>query len=166
MFSFLSEHIVNKHLGGKLLLSTKCESVLSIRTCDVSTIQPCNNYQNHATLSLHIAPAPGHGNTTAYVRTVDGDSLISWSLAYASSQHFESQSSGWVSEVGWHRNIPIHNICSYIGPSRHLSFPIVHAIQTKCATQHQLTRMRQEDCLDNTHRLFDKRTIQLHPCVS
>ena len=68
LFSFLSEQIVKKHVGGK---SSQCESVLSNGPCDVSTLQPCNNTQDQARISRHLANDPGHGHHTAYVRTVD-----------------------------------------------------------------------------------------------
>ena len=44
MFSFPSDQIVKKDLGGKLLLSSTCDSVLSNRP----TLQPGNNSEKHA----------------------------------------------------------------------------------------------------------------------
>ena len=64
------------HLGGKPLLSTKCETVLSNISCDVSTPQPYNNSQYQTMRSVHLTHAPGHGHHTAYVRTVDIDIVV------------------------------------------------------------------------------------------
>ena len=57
LFSFLSEEIVMKYLGGKLLLSTKCERVLSNRPCDVSALEPCNHSEADTMIFRHIAHA-------------------------------------------------------------------------------------------------------------
>ena len=67
LFSFLSEEIAKKDLGGKLLLSTKCERVLSNRPCDVSALEPCNHSEADTRIFLHIAPASGQGHQTAYM---------------------------------------------------------------------------------------------------
>ena len=76
LFSFLSEEIVKKDLGGKLLLSTKCERVLSNRPCDVSALEPCNHSEADTMIFRHLAHASGQGHQTAYVRTVDSDIVI------------------------------------------------------------------------------------------
>ena len=57
LFSYLSEEIVKKDLGGKLLLSTKCERVLSNRPCDVSALEPCNHSEADTRIFLHLAHA-------------------------------------------------------------------------------------------------------------
>ena len=67
LFSFLSEEIVKKDLGGKLLLSTKCERVLSNRPCDVSALEPCNHSEADIMIFLHLAHASGQGHRTAYM---------------------------------------------------------------------------------------------------
>ena len=66
LFSFLSEEIVKKYLGGKLLLSTKCERVLSNRPCDVSALEPCNHSEADTMMFRHRAHASGQGLQTAY----------------------------------------------------------------------------------------------------
>ena len=52
--------------------------------------------------------------------------VISWSSPYASSQHLDCQSFGLVSVVRKTklRDIPIHDICSDLGPFRYLSLPL------------------------------------------
>ena len=67
LFSFLSEEIVKKDLGGKLLLSTKYERVLSNRPCDVSALEPCNHSEAYTMIFRHIAHASGQGHRTAYM---------------------------------------------------------------------------------------------------
>ena len=67
LFSFLSEEIVKKDLGGKLLLSTKCERVLSNRPCDVSALEPCNYSEADTMIFRRFAHASGQGPRTAYM---------------------------------------------------------------------------------------------------
>ena len=67
LFSFLSEEIVKKDLGGKLLLSTKCERVLSNGPCDVSALEPCNHSESDTMVFRHLAHASGQGHQTAYM---------------------------------------------------------------------------------------------------
>ena len=74
LFSFLSEEIVKKDLGGKLLLSTKCERVLSNRPCDVSALEPCNHSGADTMIFHHLAHAwmwqeDGWGILAKYART-------------------------------------------------------------------------------------------------
>ena len=67
LFSFLSEEIVKKDLGGNLLLSTKCESFFSNKPCDVSALEPCNNSEADPMIFRHLAHASGQGHQTAYM---------------------------------------------------------------------------------------------------
>ena len=67
LFSVLREEIVKKDLGGKLLLSTKCERVLSNRPSDVSALEPCNHSEADKMIFRHIAHASGQGHQTAYM---------------------------------------------------------------------------------------------------
>ena len=67
LFSFLSEEIVKKDLGWKLLLSTKYERVLSNKPCDVSALEPCNHSEADTMIFRHLAHASGQGHQTAYM---------------------------------------------------------------------------------------------------
>ena len=98
LFSFLSEEIVKKDLGGKLLLSTKCERVLSNRPYDVSALEPCNHSEADTMIVRHLLE------------------LL-----------------GWLREWEKLRDIPIHDICSDLGPSRYMALPLFHTI-TGCDT--------------------------------
>ena len=98
LFSFLSEEIVKKDLGGKLLLCTKCERVLSNRPCDVSALEPCNHSEADTMIFRHLLE------------------LL-----------------GWLREWEKLRDIPIHDICSDLGPSRYMALPLFHTI-TGCDT--------------------------------
>ena len=78
-------------------------------------------------ISLHIAHAPGHVHHTTYVRTVDSDIVvlvISMLLLNTSTLRALGVFRKW----GKLRNIPIHDTCFYLGPSRYLTLPIFHAI--------------------------------------
>ena len=70
LFYFLSEEVVKQDIGGKLLLSTKCERVISNRPCHVSALEPCNHSEADTRIFLHLAHASVQGHQTAYVRTV------------------------------------------------------------------------------------------------
>ena len=64
---------------------------------------------------------------------------ISWSLPYASSQHL-GLAEFWVG-FGRGKNlrdIPIHDICSDLGPSRSVALPLFHAITGCDTTSHFL----------------------------
>ena len=65
--SFLSEEIVKKDLVGKLLLSNKCERVLSNIPCDVSALEPCNHSEADTMIFRHLAHPSGQGHQTAYM---------------------------------------------------------------------------------------------------
>ena len=99
LLSVISEQIVKKHLGGKLL-NSKCESVVSNRPCDVSTPQPCNNPQDKSTIDIPSSCACSR-TWPPYSIMFELLIVLSWSLSSASSQHFvDSKGFCWVSEVG------------------------------------------------------------------
>ena len=73
---FLSKNIVKNDLGGKLLFSTKSESVISNRPCDVSTLQSCNHTEADTRIFLHLEHTASQDHQKAYVRTVDSDVVV------------------------------------------------------------------------------------------
>ena len=68
--------IANDDMDGRLLLTTKHESVLSNKPCDMSSVQPCNHSEADTGIFLHLAHAVHQGHTVAYVRTVDSDVVV------------------------------------------------------------------------------------------
>ena len=130
LFSFLSEEIVKQDLGGKLLLSTKCERVLSNRPYDVSALEPCNHFEADTRI-FHLAHASGQGHQAAYVRTVDSD-IVVLAIRFFPTLGLVELWVGFGSGKNL-RDIPIHDICSDIGPSRSVALPLFHAI-TRCDT--------------------------------
>ena len=126
LFSFLSEGIVKEDLGGKLLLSTKCERVLSNRLCDVSALEPCNHSEADTRIFLHLAHASGQGHHTEYVRTVDSD-IVVLAIRFFPTLGLVELWVGFGSGKKL-RDIPIHDICSDLGPSRSVALPLFHAI--------------------------------------
>ena len=134
LFSFISTQISKTDMGRKLLLSTHFETVLSNRHCDLATLQPCNHSEADTRILLHLAHAAEQGHTTAYVRTVDSDIVV------LTVRFFETLglSELW---VGFgtgkkYRDIPVHTICSKLGPSRSLALPLFHSL-TGCDTTSQ-----------------------------
>jgi hypothetical protein len=126
LFSFISTQIAKTDMGGRLLLSTHFQSVLSSKHCDLTTLQPCNHSEADTRILLHLAHASEQGHTTAYVRTVDSDVVV---LAI---RFFETLglSELW---VGFgtgkkYRDIPVHTIYSDIGPSKSLSLRLFHSL--------------------------------------
>lgn len=130
-FSFLSEEIVKSDLRGKLLLSTTLENVLTNRPCDVSALQPCNHPEADTRIFLHLAHAVAQGHKTAYIRTVDSDVVV-LAVRFFSTLGLSELWVGFGSGKKF-RDIPIHDICSDLGPSRCLALPLFHAI-TGCDT--------------------------------
>ena len=102
----------------------------------MSALIPCNHYEADTMIFLHIAHASGQGHHTAYVRRVDSDIVV---LAI---RFFPTLGSGRV--LGWFRewenlrDIPIHDICSDLGPSRSVALPLFHAITGCDTTSHFL----------------------------
>ena len=136
LFSYLSEEIVKKDLGGKFLLSTKCERVLSNRPCNVSALGPCNHSEADTRIFLHLAHASGQGHQTAYVRTVDSD-IVVLAIRFFSTLGLLELWIGFGSGKNL-RDIPIHDICSDLGPSRSMALPLFHAITGCDTTSHFL----------------------------
>ena len=106
--------------GGKLLLSTKSESVISNRPCDVSALQPCNHSEADTRIFLHLGHAASQGHQKTYVRTVDSDAHFS---------RLVSLNCRCVSVLGKKIcDIPVHDVSAQLGPSRSLALPLFHAI--------------------------------------
>ncbi|KAL8593865.1 hypothetical protein ACOMHN_018077 [Nucella lapillus] len=76
LFSFITTQISKADMDGKLLLSTRFETVLSNKYCDLTTLQPCNHSEADTRILLHLAHAAKQGHTTAFVRTVDSDVVV------------------------------------------------------------------------------------------
>ncbi len=121
-------------MGGKLLLSTHFETVLANRHVDLASLQPCNHSDADTRILLHLAHATEQGHTTAYVRTVDSDVVV---LAV---RCFETLclSELWVGFGSGrnYRDIPVHFICSNLGPSKSLALPLFHSL-SGCDTASQ-----------------------------
>jgi len=134
LFTFLSEEIVKNDLDAKLLLSTKGENVLSNKQADVSALQPCNHAEADTRIFLHLAHAAAQGHKIAIVHTVDSDVVV-LAIHFFSSLGFLEL---WVCFGSGKkvRDIPIHDICAHLGPSRSLALPLFHAI-TGCDTTSQ-----------------------------
>ena len=60
LFSFISTQISKLDMDGKLLLSTHFETVLAKRDCDLTTLQPCNQFRGRH----QDPPASGTCRTT------------------------------------------------------------------------------------------------------
>ena len=134
LFVFLSEQIVKNDFGGKLLLSTKFDSVLSNRPCEVSALQPCNHSEADTRIFLHLAHAVAQGHKKASIHNVDSDVVV-LAIRFFSTLGLSEL---WVCFGSGRkiRDIPIHDICSHLGPSRSLTLPLFHAI-TGCDTTSQ-----------------------------
>jgi len=76
LFPFLSIELVKQDLGGRLLVSTNLQSVLSNKQQDISGLQPCNHTEADTGILLHLAHAANQGHQIALVRTVDSDVVI------------------------------------------------------------------------------------------
>jgi len=121
-------------MNGKLLLTTYLETVLSNRDVDLTALQPCNHPEADTRVILHLAHASEHGHTAAYVRTVDSDAVV-LAVRYFSTFTLSELWAGFGCGKNY-RDIPVHEICSSLGPSKSLALPLFHSL-TGCDTTSQ-----------------------------
>jgi len=76
LFPFLSKELVKQDLGGRLLLSTNLQSVLSNKQQDISGLQPCNHTEADTRILLNLAHAANQSHQIALVCTFDSDVVI------------------------------------------------------------------------------------------
>jgi len=76
LFPFLSIELVKQDLGGRLLVSTNLQSVLSNKQQDISGLQPCNHTEADTLILLHLTHSANQGYQIALLRTVDSDVVI------------------------------------------------------------------------------------------
>ena len=125
-------------MGNLLLLSTKTDSVVSNKPCDLTDLQPCNHVEADTRIILHLKHGVQQGHEYVFIRTVDSDVLV---LAISFFQ--ELQQIGliqlWVGLAsGKHyRDIPVHEISSLLGPQKSLALPLFHAL-SGCDTTSQM----------------------------
>lgn len=134
LFSFVSREIAKADMCGKLLLTTHFESVLSNRQCDTTTIEPCNHSEADSRIFLHLFDAAQKGCRTAYIRTVDSDVVV-LAVNFFETLGFTELWVGFGSGKHY-RDIPVHTICSEIGPSKAKALPLFHSL-TGCDTTSQ-----------------------------
>jgi len=76
LFPFLSKELVKQDLGGRLLLGTNLQNVLSNKQRDNCGLQPCNHTEADTRILLYLAQASNQGHQIALVRTVQSDVVI------------------------------------------------------------------------------------------
>ena len=134
LFSFISTQISKNDMDGKLLLSTRFETELSNRDCDLTTLQPCNHSEADTRILLHLAHAAEQGHTCAYVRTVDSDVVV-LAIRFFDTLGLSKLWVGFGSGKKY-RDIPVHTIGSSLGRSKSLALPLFHSL-TGCDTNSQ-----------------------------
>ena len=134
LFSFISTQISKNDMRGKLLLTTRFETVLSNMPCDVTKLQKCNHSEADTRILLHLAHAAEQGHTTAFVRTVDSDVVI-LSICFFETLGLTEHWVGFGTGRKY-RDIPVHTIYSDLGPSKSLALPLFHSL-TGCDTTSQ-----------------------------
>ena len=134
LFAFISKQLSTTELNGRLLLTTHLETVLSNKDIDLSSLEPCNHAEADTRIMLHLAHAAEQGHTIAYVRTVDSDVVV-LTIHYF---HTFGLSELWVGfGCGkYYRDIPVHAICSSLGPTKSQALPLFHSL-TGCDTTSQ-----------------------------
>ena len=113
-------------MDGKLIPSTCTETVLTNIPCDTTTLQPGNHSEANTRINLHLVHAAQQGHTMAYVQPVDSDVVV---LAIRFFQKLRLTEL-WIGVgTGKHyRDIPVHTICSNIGPSKSLALPLFRSL--------------------------------------
>ena len=132
LFGYISEEITKHGMSGKLLLSTKKDSVLSNRPgYDMSALQPCNHPEADTRIILHLAHAGVNGHKKAFVQTVDSDVVI-LAIRFFNTLGLTEL---WIGFAGGknYRDIPAHEISKDLGPQKSLALPLFHAL-TGCDT--------------------------------
>ena len=122
-------------MAGKLCVSTHLDVVISNRPCDVTKLQPCNHSEADTRIVLHLAHAADQGHRKAFVRAVDSDIVV---LAVGFFFARIGLAELWVGYGSGktYRDVPIHKICSDLGPSKSLALPLFHSL-TGCDTTSQ-----------------------------
>ena len=131
LFPFLSAQLVKHDLGGRLLLSTNLQSVLSNKQADISGLQPCNHTKADTRILLHLAHAANQCHQFALVRTVDSDVVIlaiHWFASLGLSELWVCLGSG--KKIC---DISMHTLSVQLEPSRCLALLLFHAV-TGCDT--------------------------------
>ena len=131
LFSFFCKQLVKQNFGGRLLISTNLQGVLSNIRAAVSGLQPCNHTEADTKIILHLAHAASQGHQMALVRTVDSDVVIlaiHWFASLGLSELWVRLGSGKKMH-----DIPIYTLSAQLGPSRCIALPLFHAV-TGCDT--------------------------------
>ena len=121
-------------MGGKLILSTRFETLLSNMNCDLTTLQPCNHSEADTRILLHLAHAAKQGHTRAYVRTVDSDVVV-LTIRFFEYLILSELWMGFGNGKNY-RDIPVHTIYTDSGPLKSLALPLFHSL-TGCDTTSQ-----------------------------
>jgi len=157
LFPFLSKELVKQDLGGRLLLSTNLQSVLSNKQRDISGLQPRNHTEADTGILLHLAQAANQGHQIALVRTVQSDVVILAIHCFASlglSELWACLGTGKKT-----RDIPTHTLFAQLGPSRCMALLWFHAV-TGCDTVSHILGCGKKDSLVSLteHHWTDRHT--------
>jgi len=126
LFLFLSTELVKQDLGGRLLLSTNLQSVLSNKQQDISGLQPYNHTEADTGILLHLAHAANQGHQIALVRTVYSDVVIlaiHWFASLGFSELWMCLGTG--NKI---RDVLIYTLSAQLGPSRCMALSLFHAV--------------------------------------
>ena len=144
LFSFVSKQLVKADMGGKLLLSTESEMVLSNKPFDMSALQSCNHAEADTRIILHLMHASSQGHEKAFIRTVDSD-IVVLAVAFFVQLRLKELYVGFGSGKHY-RIIAVHNIHSQLGLSKSSALLLFHAL-TGCDTTSQFLGWWQENGL-------------------
>ena len=135
LFSYCSQMLSDNNIGSVLILTTKNDSVLSNRTCDMLELQPCNHFEADSRIFLHLAHASRQEHEQAYVLTVDSDAVV-LAISFFRQLGFSKLWVGFGTGKNY-RDIPIHDLYSNLGPFKSDALLLFHAI-SGCDTTSQL----------------------------
>ena len=103
-------------------MSTHLDVVLSNRHCDVTKLQPCNHSEADTRIILHLVHAADQGHRKAFICTMDSDVVV-LAVGFFVTLGLTELLVGFVS-CKTYLDIPIHKICSDLGPSKPLSLSL------------------------------------------
>ena len=115
LFNFLSESMQTYNTGGKVLIGTYDESVMTTAQntiMDIDSLQPCSHEEADTRILLHVKHCAQQGHKRISIQTVDTDVVV---LAVG---HFQSLNIEelWIDfgVLKHYRNIAAHDIASFL----------------------------------------------------
>ena len=133
LFHFLSESMETYNTGGKVLISTYDEKVMTTvqdTIMDIDSLQPCSHEEADTRIFLHVKHCAQQGHKRISIQTVDTDVVV-LAIGHFQSLNIEEL---WIDfgVLNHYRNIAAHDIANYLN-EKAKALLLFHAL-TGCDT--------------------------------